>query len=52
MCFTWKLNSCIMCKRYNWSSTNVCNKCSYMLYDYTFHSKNSFTDFSEYQNLR
>lgn len=52
MCFNWKLNSCIICKRYMWSSINVCNKCRYIIYDYTFHNKNSFTDFNEYKNLR
>ena len=50
MCFPWTLKTCVICKRFMWSSTNVCRKCIYMIYDYN--NKNSFSDFGEYTHLR
>lgn len=47
MCFNWTLKRCLMCRYWTLNSTNVCSKCTY-----TFHSKNSFLDFGEYQKLR
>lgn len=52
MCFNWTLKRCLMCQYWTLNSTNVCSKCTYMLYDYTFHSKNSFSDFGEYNKLK
>lgn len=51
MCFVWKLNNCIVCNKYNWSSDNRCNKCRHTLYDCSFVIENGL-NFNRHKYLR
>ena len=51
MCFVWKLNNCIICKKYNWSTANTCNKCRHNLHHWNFTNENNLF-YNRYKYLR